>query len=266
MIRKVEDMTGEEKSIAVAIVVLMGVGAYFRLSYLTTISPHVDEYATLLAAQKIMEHGYPLLPSGSIYLPGVLFSYLDALFIYLFGSSEEVARLPSLLIGLSSIPLIYLLGKRMFSRGVGLLAAALLTFSPDAIVWSGRARMYALQQLTVILALWCFYEGFIGGDDDQPRYLFTLFFIAALFSQTTTVLLFPPLLLAILVRRGWRWFFKLGVLGPLFLSGVGALATFILNAVAKPPTSATIFSRFLADVCQDEHLWSIGQRWRATLP
>jgi 4-amino-4-deoxy-L-arabinose transferase-like glycosyltransferase len=238
MIGKVKDMRGEEKSIAVAIVVMMGVGAYFRLTHLMTVSPHVDEYLTLWAAQKIIEHGYPLLPSGFIYLPGVLFSYLDALFIYLFGSSKEVARLPSLLIGLSSIPLIYLLGKRMFSKGVGLLAAALLAFSPEAIVWSGRARMYALQQFTVILALLCFYEGFIGGDDDRPRYLFALFFIAALFSQTTTVLLFLPLLLAILVRRGGRWFFKLGVLGALFLSGVGALATFALSLIAGPLTSA----------------------------
>ncbi len=244
MIGKVEDMTGKEKSIAVTIVVMMGVGAYFRLTYLTTVSPHVDEYLTLWAAQKIIEHGYPMLPSGFIYLPGVLFSYLDALFIYLFGSSEEVARLPSLLIGLSSIALIYLLGKRMFSRGVGLLAAALLTFSPDAIIWSGRARMYALQQLTVILAFYCFYEGFIGGDDDRPRYLFALFFIAALFSQTTTVLLFLPLLLAILVGRGWRWFFKAGVLGSLFLSGVGALATFLFNIVAGPLTSARSFLAF----------------------
>jgi len=237
MIRKIEDMTGEEKSIAVAIVVLMGVGAYFRLTYLTTVSPDVDEYLTLWAAQKIIEHGYPLLPSGFIYLPGVLFSYLDALFIYLFGSSEEVARLPSLLMGLSSIPLIYLLGKRMFSKGVGLLAAALLTFSPEAIVWSGRARMYALQQLAVILALGCFYKGFIGGDDDRPRYLFALFFTAALFSQTTTVLLFVPLFLAILVRWGWRWLFKPGVLGSLFLSGMGVLVTFALGLIAGPLTS-----------------------------
>ncbi len=245
---KVGDVRGEEKSIVVALVVLMGVGACFRLIYLTTVSPHVDEYLTLWAAQKTIEHGYPLLPSGFIYLPGVLFSYLDAIFIYLFGSSEEVARLPSLLIGLSSIPLVYLLGKRMFSRGVGLLAAALLAFSPEAIIWSGRARMYALQQLTVILALFCFYEGFISGDDnrrcsarspDGTRYLFALFFIAALFSQTTTVLLFLPLLLTILVRRGGRWFFKPGVLGPLFLSGVGALATFALNLVAGPLTSAS---------------------------
>ena len=247
MIRKLEDMTGEEKGIAVVIVVLMGVGAYFRLTYLTTVSPHVDEYLTVWAAQKIIEHGYPLLPSGFVYLPGVLFSYLDALFIYLFGPIKEVTRLPSLLIGLLSIPLVYLLGKKMFSRGVGLLAAALLTFSPEAIVWSGRARMYALQQFTVVLALYCFYEGFIGGDDDRrcsarssdrPRYLFALFFIAALFSQTTTVLLFPPLLLAILVRRGWRWFFKPGVLGPLFLSGVGALITFALGLIAGPLTGA----------------------------
>jgi 4-amino-4-deoxy-L-arabinose transferase-like glycosyltransferase len=241
---KVGDMRGEDKSIAIVIVVLMVIGAYFRLTYLTTVSPHVDEYATLWAAQKIMEHGYPLLPSGSIYLPGVLFSYLEALFIYLFGFGEEVARLPSLLLGLSSIPLIYLLGKSMFSRGVGLLGAALLTFDPEAIVWSGRARMYALQQLAVFLALYCFYEGFIGSDHRRPRYLFALFFIAALFSQTTTVLLFPPLLLAILVRRGGRWFFKPGVLGPLFLSGVGALATFMLNAVARLPTSVPSFLAF----------------------
>jgi 4-amino-4-deoxy-L-arabinose transferase-like glycosyltransferase len=238
MLGKIKDLTGEEKGITVVILVLMGVGAYFRLTYLTTVSPHVDEYLTIWAAQKIIEHGYPLLPSGFIYLPGVLFSYLDALFIYLFGCSEEVARLPSLLMGLSSIPLIYRLGKRMFSRGVGVLAAALLTFSPEAIIWSGRARMYALQQLAVILALCSFYEGFIGGDDDRPRYLFALFFIAALFSQTTTVLLFLPLLLAILVRRGRRWFFKPGVLGPLFLSGVGALATFALGLIAGPLTSA----------------------------
>ncbi|TEU14591.1 MAG: hypothetical protein E3J21_15400 [Anaerolineales bacterium] len=238
MLGKIKDLTDGRKGIAVVIVVLMGVGAYFRLTYLTTVSPHVDEYLTVWAAQKIMEHGYPLLPSGFIYLPGVLFSYLDALFIYLFGSSEGVARLPSLLIGLFSVPLIYLLGKRMFSRGVGLLAAALLAFSPEAIVWSGRARMYALQQLAVILALCYFYEGFIGGDDDRPRYLFALFFIAALFSQTTTVLLFLPLLLAILVRRGWRWFFKPGVLGPLFLSGAGALTTFALGLIAGPLTSA----------------------------
>ena len=235
---KVGGMTGEDKGIAVAIVVLMGVGACFRLTYLTTVSPHVDEYLTLWAAQKIIEHGSPLLPSGFIYLPGVLFSYLDALFIYLFGSSEGVSRLPSLLIGLSSVPLIYLLGRRMFSKGVGLLVAALLAFSPEAIVWSGRARMYALQQLVVILALCCFYEGFIGGDDDRPRTLFALCFIAALFSQTTTVLLFLPLLLAILIRRGWRWFFRLSVLVPLFLSGVGALASFALGLVAGPLTSA----------------------------
>jgi 4-amino-4-deoxy-L-arabinose transferase-like glycosyltransferase len=237
MIGKIKGMTGEEKAIAVAIAVLVGVGACFRLTYLTTVSPHVDEYLTVWAAQKIIEHGYPLLPSGFIYLPGVLFSYLDALFIYLFGSSEGVARLPSLLVGLFSILLIYRLGKRMFSRGVGLLAAALLAFSPEAIVWSGRARMYALQQLMVILALGCFYKGFIGGDGDRPRYLFALFFIAALFSQTTTVLLFLPLLLAILVRRGGRWFFKPGVLVPLCLSGAGALATFALSIIAGPLTS-----------------------------
>jgi len=105
------------------------------------VSPFVDEYISIWAARKILEQGIPLLAAGTIYDHGLLFSYLDALFLGLLGMSETVARFPTLLVSTLTIPLAFLLGRRLLSPGAGLLAALLLALDPEAIVWGGRARM-----------------------------------------------------------------------------------------------------------------------------
>jgi len=213
-------------------------GFYLGLVYLLTISPHVDEYSTVWAAQQVIQRGLPLLPSGFFYSQGLLFTYLDALFISLFGFSEPVARVPSLLVGILSIPLLYLVGKRFFSKQVGLLAAALLALAPETIIWMGRARMYSLQTLLVLLALYYLGRGAIKGDVSRERYLFALFFILALFSQTVTVLLLPAVILALAARRGWRWLFRGDVVAPLLLAGLGAGVAVLLNSIGGPVTDS----------------------------
>ncbi len=218
-------------------------GFILRLVYLFGVSPHVDEYSTIWAAQQIMERGVPVLPSGFIYLQGLLFTYLDALSLALFGFNqtangiEVIARLPSLMVGLASIPLVYRLGRRMFSGYVGFLAAVLLALEPEAIIWSGRARMYALQTFLVALALFYLHRG-VAEDSPRGRYLFALCFVGALLSQTVTVLLFPALVLGLLAWKGWRWLLKGEVLGPLALAGLGVVAALVLNAVGGPVSSA----------------------------
>jgi mannosyltransferase len=61
----------------------------------------------------------------------------------LLGESEFALRLPSFILGVASIYLIYLLGRQLFSPSVGLLAAAILTFFPWHIWHSQYARYYA---------------------------------------------------------------------------------------------------------------------------
>ena len=73
-----------------------------------------------------------------------LYYYLLHVWMALFGKSEAALRSLSLLFGLLSLPLFYLLGKRLFSPGVGLLAAGLAAISPLYLWYSQEVRMYTL--------------------------------------------------------------------------------------------------------------------------
>ncbi|MBD8890596.1 glycosyltransferase family 39 protein [Roseibium litorale] len=67
--------------------------------------------------------------------------------------SETALRLPSGLCGILAVWLLYLLGKTVFSRASGLLAASLLALSPFHIWYSTEARMYSVFAATGLLYL-----------------------------------------------------------------------------------------------------------------
>lgn len=193
---------------SIALLLLTMGGFLLRLRYMNTVSPHIDEFATMLVAKSITRTGLPLLPSGALYSRGILFSYLDALFIYIFGFSRTVAELPSLILGTVTIPLLYFVGRRLFSRPVGLIAALLLAFDPEAIRWSARARMYILLQPLVLLAIFFFYLGTVEGKGKRYHYLAIVCFLGAFFSHPEAIFLLPAFALAALLWQGWRWFFQ----------------------------------------------------------
>lgn len=69
----------------------------------------------------------------------------------LFGYSEATVRMPSVIFGVLSIYIIYLIGKKLVSRNLGLLTALLLAINPLHIYYSQEARMYALATLAVAI-------------------------------------------------------------------------------------------------------------------
>lgn len=73
-----------------------------------------------------------------------------------FGETEPLVRLFSVVPGVLMIPATYLLGTRLFGRYVGLLAAFLVAASPQLIFYSREARMYSIATLFGILALYMF--------------------------------------------------------------------------------------------------------------
>jgi hypothetical protein len=194
-----------------------------RLGYFLNGDPFVDEWATMLVARGIWERGLPYLPSGSFYGHGLLFSYVDALFLALFGWTPVVAQLPSLLAGLLTIPLTYWVGSRLFAAGdiladggdgagesgatawwrwrwrgplIGLLGAALVALDPVAILWAGRARAYTLLQILVLLAVLLVY---------RRKYLaFALAFAAAVFAHAEASLLLPGFVVGLLLLEARR--------------------------------------------------------------
>lgn len=70
------------------------------------------------------------------------------------GDGEAVVRALSALCSTLTIPVIYLLGRRLADRKLGLLAALILAVSPFHVHFAQEARMYALLALNASLALY----------------------------------------------------------------------------------------------------------------
>lgn len=70
------------------------------------------------------------------------------------GDTAYYVRLLSVLFGVATIPVIYLIGKRLSGPVVGLAAAVLLAFSPFHIRFAQEARMYTLLALNTAVALY----------------------------------------------------------------------------------------------------------------
>ena len=70
-----------------------------------------------------------------------------------FGINEAAARLPALLAGLACIPAGYLVGRSLYNRWTGLLAAAWIGFSPILVIFSTNARGYTLVCLFTLILL-----------------------------------------------------------------------------------------------------------------
>ena len=71
-----------------------------------------------------------------------------------FGDGELAVRLPSLIAGTLVIPALYLLGRELYDRRTGLVAATFGAVSPLLIWYAQEARMYAFVTLFGLLALW----------------------------------------------------------------------------------------------------------------
>ena len=70
------------------------------------------------------------------------------------GDGELAVRLPSLIAGTLVIPALFLLGRELYDRRTGLVAAAFGAASPLLIWYAQEARMYAFVTLFGLLSLW----------------------------------------------------------------------------------------------------------------
>ena len=68
------------------------------------------------------------------------------------GLSPELVRLPALVAGIASIPLVYAVGMRTVGRSAAVLGAALTTLSPFMIFYSAEARGYGVLMGLLLLS------------------------------------------------------------------------------------------------------------------
>jgi len=132
---------------------IVWVAAYLRFPALFINHYHADEALFSSWARLIAVWRDPLLANQLVDKPPLLF-YLQALFFPLMGAVEWASLLPNIIASLLLIPLIAILGWRLYhSPGTAVLAALIVALSPTAIQYSATAYTDPLLAMLLILAL-----------------------------------------------------------------------------------------------------------------
>ena len=90
-----------------------------------------------------------------------------------FGDGEVSMRIPPLLCGLASIPLVYWAGYRLVGRNASLWASLLLALSPVHLWYSVEARLYAPMVACTLFAVGAF-DRLTDRETAAPRWLWWL--------------------------------------------------------------------------------------------
>ena len=178
------------------------VGAWLRLWHLGAQSLWLDEGATVALARAPWPHFAWVWWHGEAGLQTIYF-LLMRVWVHA-GLSETWLRLPSALFGIASIPVLYLVGRRLVGAPAALAAAALLTFSPADIYFSQEARGYTLCILFVLCATWFFVLA-VERDRTRDWVLWTVFGIAAFYIHYFAALVLVAQATSLLFVRCARW-------------------------------------------------------------
>lgn len=109
------------------------------------------------------------------------------------GVNEWNARLIPAMVGLITIPLLFILVAKTFGNDVGLISSALLATSTWHIYWSQNARFYTLLLLFYSLALFTFH---IGLEKDRPWCLaLSLIFLGLAIQERLIALMLLPVII-----------------------------------------------------------------------
>jgi hypothetical protein len=109
----------------------------------------------------------------------------------------------SVFIGVLSVALVYVFGRRWFAARTGLFAACLLTLATEAIVWHGRARMYSLLQLAFCAGTFWLYEGFVVRDSRLYRCAGIVAIAGAVLAHLLAVPYVLTMVVALVIVRWW---------------------------------------------------------------
>lgn len=233
---RIDSVARRVSPVTVLLTLSLFYGTLGRYSAARHLTPHIDEPASVLAAQMVAEKGLPIFPSGVPYFQGAVLSYLLAPFSWFgFGGIEDLftLRLMSVAIGVLTIFFTFKLAQQVSGNPwIGAVAALLVASDPISVKWSGLVRMYAPLELFAVLLLWMMALILMNGPTRRRLALATLFFWLGVFTHIATVLLWPAIALTALAvygRQLWRSRIDIGftlglmAVGPVFLTALNTL-------------------------------------------
>ena len=134
-----------------------------------------------------------------------------------FGDSEVVLRIFSAIIGTLTIPLIFYAGKEFYNEDIGIISAALLTFSTFHILYSQEARSYSLLVFFLTIAL-IWYLKSVQTNDVKAWFIFGIFSALAIWTHYFAIIPIGTLFLYALIYQ-MKTSGKITSIKPILLAG-----------------------------------------------
>lgn len=147
---------------SVLLFLLIAAAVYWLWFGLGHRSINSDDGISIIAAEGVLRHGLPELPSGFLYHRGYVSSYLQAASIGIFGLNDFSILLASLVMSLGSIWLTYLIARDITGKPwLGVIAATLLVTLQAQTIYATGPRMYMPLQFFAALAVYAAWRGYL---------------------------------------------------------------------------------------------------------
>ncbi|MDQ7035535.1 MAG: glycosyltransferase family 39 protein [Anaerolineae bacterium] len=146
-----------KKQINLPLLAILTLALMLRLLSLADHSLWYDEAFSVLFAQSDVS----TMLSGTVNAvehPLLYYLSLKGWMIF-FGDTAFAVRLWSVTTGVATIGMMYLIGRDLFSKKTGLVAAFIVTVAPFHLQYSQETRMYSLLALLLMGATWCYIRG-----------------------------------------------------------------------------------------------------------
>jgi mannosyltransferase len=124
---------------------------------------------------------------------------------YRLGEDEWLLRLPSVVLFVAAVPLLYLLGRRLADARVGAVAAGLVALNGLALAWAQNARAYAMVLFLVTLLTYLLVDAVEAPHSSRRTLLYAAVAVVAVYAQFLVGLVVAAQFLSLLVLRPRPW-------------------------------------------------------------
>jgi 4-amino-4-deoxy-L-arabinose transferase-like glycosyltransferase len=155
-------MDNKKRKTIVSLIVIVSILRVLSVFTVSTSDLIFDEASHMNIARGLLEgtdYGYIYGEYSDAYRPPV-YPLLITPFFFIFGSSEFVARSVSAMFGILGAVVIYFLGRKLYSRDIGLYSAIILIANPMQWFYSSKAMVEGVFVFLIILFLYAFYSSF----------------------------------------------------------------------------------------------------------
>lgn len=224
-------------------VIFLGLACFifygFHLGHYPLFTPDEGRYSEI--AREMIATGDYITPrvNGVAFLDKpILYYWLQAAAIHLFGLNEWALRFFPMLFGIFGCLATYLAGRHVFDRRTGILSAIILATSPLYFVGAHYANLDLEVAVWVSVTLLSFLSAIHSQGKTRTALLFAAYICAALAALTKGLIgiVFPTMIIGSWILLTWRWGLlkKIHLIAGLILFAALVIPWFILVQRANP--------------------------------